>query len=140
MYLPVLHAIPPPAARVNSSPPKRFRRSIERQPAAHVNGYFVTAASIIFQRAEGCAVLLLGTGIGCGKERVPAVSLSLWLYPFHPLPSNTTIAPTPNLSTSNCNAKVLPPKHFLPKKHRTTTRCPHVSVFYIIYVSINHGR
>ena len=57
-------------------PPIPFRRGIERQPAIHKNGWFVTATRM-FQRAEGCAVLLLNTGIGRGKERVPAVSLSL---------------------------------------------------------------
>ena len=57
MYLPVLLALPPPAARVKSPPPKRFRINIERQPTVHINGWFVTAARM-FQRAEGCAVLM----------------------------------------------------------------------------------
>ena len=59
--------------------PIHFRRSIEQQPAVHIlNGWFVTDACI-FQRAEGCAVLLLNA-IGRGKKRVPAVSLSLSFF------------------------------------------------------------
>ena len=67
---------------------------------------FVTAARM-FQRAEGCAVLLPGA-IGRGQERVPAVPLSLWPCPIHPLPQNTT-APTLKLATSNRTVQVLLP-------------------------------
>ena len=59
----------------------------------------------MFQRAEGCAALL-PNAIGRGKERVPAVSLSLWPCPLHPLPQNNT-APTLKLATSNRKAQVL---------------------------------
>ena len=47
------------------------------------------------QRAEGCAVFLLDTAIGRGKERVPAVSLSLWLcHWLTPLPFHRASGPT----------------------------------------------
>ena len=76
MRLPYPLTLPPLSARDKPRPPKRFRRSIERQPAVHINGLFVTIACM-FQPAEGGAVLLLDNVIGYAKERVPAVSLGL---------------------------------------------------------------
>ena len=49
--------------------------------------------------------------IGRGKERDPAVSLSLWLCPRDPLLRSTT-APIPNLTISNCKGEDSPLKHF----------------------------
>ena len=108
MYLP--GPGPAPFSRKGQVPgPIHFRRSIERPPAVHINGGFATATRM-FQRVEGCAVLL-PNAIGRGKERVPAVSLSPWPCPLHPLPQSTT-APTPILATSNRKGQVLPHKHF----------------------------
>ena len=62
-------SLPLPTARSKSSPPiVHFRRGIERQPAIHKNGWFVTATRI-FQRAEGCAVLL---SVVARKESPPS--------------------------------------------------------------------
>ena len=111
MYLPVLLTLPPPAARAKSSPPYTSEEASNDNPLdIHIiNGWFATAARM-FQCAEGCAVLL-PDAIGRGKERVPAVSLSLWLCPLYPIPQNTT-APTLNLAISNRTVQVLPPIHF----------------------------
>ena len=110
MYLPLLLALPPPAARAKSSPLYTLRRGIERQPAVHIiNGWFVTAARM-FQRAKGYAVLLpIMLSVGARKESPP--SRSLWPCPLHLLPQNTT-APTLKLVTSNRKGQVLPPIHF----------------------------
>ena len=62
--------------KVQVLPPIHFRRGIERQPAIHKNGWFVTATRM-FQRAEGCAVLLPNTAFDRVWESVPAVLLSL---------------------------------------------------------------
>ena len=48
---------PTPSSRKCQVPPKRFRRSIERKPAVHIKGWFVTAVHTL-QREEGCAVLV----------------------------------------------------------------------------------
>ena len=71
----------------------------------------------MFQRAEGCAVLLLLNAIGRGKERAPAVSLSLWPYPLNPSPKNTT-APTPILATSNRKGLVISHNNVSPRGYR----------------------
>lgn len=44
----------------------------------------------MFLRADGCAVLLSNTDIGRIKERVPAVSPSVQLFIFQPVPPTAT--------------------------------------------------
>ena len=69
-------------------PPIHFRRSVERQPAVHIiNGWFVTS-SRMFQREEGCAVLL-PNAIGRGREGSPRrLALSVVLPSSPPPPKH----------------------------------------------------
>ena len=64
--------------RAKPSPPcTYFRRSIERQQAAQVNGWFVTAAHVNVSTRKRLCELLPNAAIGRSNGRVPAVSLLL---------------------------------------------------------------
>ena len=79
-------------------PPIHYRRSVEQQPAVHkINGWFVTAAARMFQRAEDCAVLL-PNAIGPGKERVRTVRSLFGPGPSSPPPPKH-YSPTLKLAT-----------------------------------------
>ena len=115
MYLPCSPGPAPSSRTANTFP---LYTSSEEAPNDNplstyiINGWFVTAGRM-FQRAQKKAVrcCCLINAVGRGKERVPAVSLSLWPCPFHPLPQHTT-APTLKLATSNRKVQVLPSMHF----------------------------
>ena len=76
----------------------------------------------MFQRAEGCAVLL-PNAVGRGKEIVPTILLPLWPCLLHLLSSQTLLLPPLTLPLPAPRAKPSPPP--LPKRRRTTTRYTH---------------
>lgn len=93
--------------------PEHSRRSIEGQPVVHINGWLV-AVERIFQRAEGCAVLLLSdTAVGRVKEksrRRLALSVALPDTPSLPKPycSHPLTLPLP---TATAKPPPPPPMH-----------------------------
>ena len=78
-------------------------------------------------------MLLPDKAVGRGKERVPAILLSLWPCPLRPLLPNTS-APALNLATSNRKGQLLPPKHF----RRGIERQSATYIIYFLAGSIDH--
>ena len=93
-----------------------------RQPAVQINGCFVAAARTVWFNAQKavrycCSILLSAVS---RKE-----SLCLQLCPLHSPPKHYTVPTPDNLANSNRVPQGISPyPQLLPKKHRTTTRCP----------------
>ena len=119
LHVPPCSPGPIPYIPKGRAPPLRhFQRNIERQVAAHINGWFVTATR---RAVRYCCPV---TVIGRITEKSPR-SLALFLD----LPSSPSLPNHCSFYLEPCHLQPqgpCPPPQMLPeKKHRTTIDCPY---------------